>query len=63
MNHHARGPLLPPPRGPLSAAVTAYLRGTGPLPDPEGAGAAGEVRPRRPRGSRRHGTRPAARPG
>ncbi|KOG74060.1 MULTISPECIES: iron-containing redox enzyme family protein [Streptomyces] len=40
MNHHARGPLLPPPRGPLSAAVTAYLRGTGPLPDPADAGAA-----------------------
>ncbi|MFI9802839.1 iron-containing redox enzyme family protein [Streptomyces sp. NPDC052301] len=37
MNHHLRGPQLPPPRGPLSAAVTAYLRGTGPLPRPEDA--------------------------
>ncbi|MEU0334333.1 iron-containing redox enzyme family protein [Streptomyces sp. NPDC006193] len=37
MNHHLRGPQLPPSRGPLSAAVTAYLRGTGPLPRPEDA--------------------------
>ncbi|MET9449650.1 iron-containing redox enzyme family protein [Streptomyces cinerochromogenes] len=37
MNHHARGPLLPPDRGPLSAAVAAYLRGTGPLPRPADA--------------------------
>jgi hypothetical protein len=35
MNHHVRGPQLPPDRGPLSAALTAYLRGTGPLPRPE----------------------------
>lgn len=40
MNHHLRGPQLPPPRGPLSAAVGAYLRGTGPLPHPEDAAAA-----------------------
>ncbi|MBL1084423.1 iron-containing redox enzyme family protein [Streptomyces actinomycinicus] len=40
MDHHPRGPQLPPPRGPLSAAVTAYLRGTGPLPRPDGAVAA-----------------------
>ncbi|MFF7970043.1 iron-containing redox enzyme family protein [Streptomyces sp. NPDC007905] len=32
MNNHHRGPQLPPSRGPLSTAVTAYLRGTGPLP-------------------------------
>ncbi|MDO0924527.1 iron-containing redox enzyme family protein [Streptomyces sp. TG1A-8] len=38
MNHHLRGPELPPARGPLSAAVAAYLRGTGPLPGPDGAG-------------------------
>ncbi|WP_225825807.1 iron-containing redox enzyme family protein [Streptomyces naphthomycinicus] len=37
MNDHLRGPRLPAPRGPLSAAVTASLRGTGPLPDPVGA--------------------------
>ncbi|AYN38059.1 iron-containing redox enzyme family protein [Streptomyces dangxiongensis] len=40
MNQHLRGPQLPPPRGPLSAAVGAYLRGTGPLPRPENASAA-----------------------
>ncbi|MFD4610508.1 iron-containing redox enzyme family protein [Streptomyces sp. NPDC058440] len=35
-----RGPELPPARGPVSAAVTAYLRGTGPLPRAEEAGGA-----------------------
>ncbi|GAA2783390.1 iron-containing redox enzyme family protein [Streptomyces rameus] len=40
MTDHLRGPQLPTPRGPLSAAVTAYLRGTGPLPRPTAAGAA-----------------------
>lgn len=35
-----RGPELPPARGPVSAAVTAYLRGTGPLPRAEDAGGA-----------------------
>ena len=40
MNHHLRGPELPAPRGPLSAAVTAYLRGTGPVPGASGAAAA-----------------------
>ncbi|MFE5405993.1 iron-containing redox enzyme family protein [Streptomyces sp. NPDC056580] len=40
MNHHLRGPELPAPRGPLSTAVTAYLRGTGPLPGTSGARAA-----------------------
>ncbi|GAA2193253.1 iron-containing redox enzyme family protein [Streptomyces bangladeshensis] len=39
MDHH-RGPLLPPARGPLSAAVIAYLRGGGPLPRPADAEAA-----------------------
>ncbi|MFF1279798.1 iron-containing redox enzyme family protein [Streptomyces sp. NPDC058299] len=39
-HHHLRGPQLPPPRGPLSAAVDAYLRGTGPLPGPANAAAA-----------------------
>ncbi|MGW7522179.1 iron-containing redox enzyme family protein [Streptomyces sp. NPDC054783] len=34
MNSHERGPGLPPPRGPLSAAVAARLRGTGTLPPP-----------------------------
>ncbi|MEV7502419.1 iron-containing redox enzyme family protein [Streptomyces sp. NPDC093018] len=29
-----RGPELPPARGPLSAALVAHLRGTGPLPAP-----------------------------
>ncbi len=33
-------PLLPPARGPLSAAVIAYLRGGGPLPRPADAEAA-----------------------
>ncbi|MEU0005159.1 iron-containing redox enzyme family protein [Streptomyces sp. NPDC006314] len=37
MNHHLRGPQLPAPRGPLSAAVTACLRGDGPLPRPADA--------------------------
>ncbi|MFF9410162.1 iron-containing redox enzyme family protein [Streptomyces anandii] len=32
MNHECPGPALPRARGPLSAAVTAYLRGAGPLP-------------------------------
>ncbi|MFI2644086.1 iron-containing redox enzyme family protein [Streptomyces sp. NPDC018610] len=32
MDDDRRGPQLPPARGPLSAAVTAYLRDTGPLP-------------------------------
>ncbi|MGA5036745.1 iron-containing redox enzyme family protein [Streptomyces capoamus] len=40
MNDHLRDPLLPPSRGPLSAAVTSYLRGTGPLPRPADAAAA-----------------------
>lgn len=40
MNHHLRGPELPAPRGPLSTALTAYLRGTGPLPATSGARAA-----------------------
>ncbi|MFB7739612.1 iron-containing redox enzyme family protein [Streptomyces sp. NPDC056112] len=35
-NYHG-GPELPPDRGPVSAAVTAYLRGTGPLPRAEDA--------------------------
>ncbi|MFG2633915.1 iron-containing redox enzyme family protein [Streptomyces sp. NPDC048362] len=40
MDHHPREPRLPEHRGPLSAAVIAYLRGTGPLPttlDPDDA--------------------------
>ncbi|MEU2054904.1 iron-containing redox enzyme family protein [Streptomyces bungoensis] len=37
MNHHARGPQLPPARGPLSGAVAAHLRGDGPLPRPADA--------------------------
>lgn len=40
MNSHVRDPRLPPPRGPLSAAVAAGLRGTGPLPRPAEAGEA-----------------------
>ncbi|MFF4685430.1 iron-containing redox enzyme family protein [Streptomyces sp. NPDC001307] len=40
MNSHARGPRLPSPRGSLSAAVAARLRGTGPLPRPAEAGEA-----------------------
>ncbi|GGX74440.1 iron-containing redox enzyme family protein [Streptomyces anandii] len=32
MNHECPGPALPRARGPLSAAVTAHLRGAGPLP-------------------------------
>ncbi|OIK29548.1 iron-containing redox enzyme family protein [Streptomyces malaysiense] len=35
---NARGPELPPARGPLSAALIGYLRGTGPLPGPAGSG-------------------------
>ncbi|MEU6478734.1 iron-containing redox enzyme family protein [Streptomyces sp. NPDC047017] len=37
MNHDHPEPGLPPARGPLSAAVTAYLRGTGELPRAEDA--------------------------
>ncbi|MFJ2164748.1 iron-containing redox enzyme family protein [Streptomyces griseofuscus] len=33
-----RGPELPPARGPLSAALVEYLRGTGPLPGPTDPG-------------------------
>ncbi|MFF4712636.1 iron-containing redox enzyme family protein [Streptomyces eurythermus] len=40
MNHHPREPRLPRPRGPLSDALTANLRGAGPLPRPASAGAA-----------------------
>ncbi|GHD88366.1 iron-containing redox enzyme family protein [Streptomyces naganishii] len=40
MNHECPGPALPCDRGPVSAAVTAYLRGTGPLPRAEDADAA-----------------------
>ncbi|MFJ2302024.1 iron-containing redox enzyme family protein [Streptomyces sp. NPDC087787] len=40
MTDDRRGPELPPARGPVSAAVTAYLRGTGPLPRAEDAGGA-----------------------
>ncbi|MEU6589826.1 iron-containing redox enzyme family protein [Streptomyces sp. NPDC046881] len=40
MNDDLRDPLLPPSRGPLSAAVTARLRGAGPLPHPADAAAA-----------------------
>ncbi|MFF9126919.1 iron-containing redox enzyme family protein [Streptomyces sp. NPDC014889] len=40
MANDQRGPELPPARGPVSAAVTAYLRGTGPLPGTEDAGRA-----------------------
>ncbi|MFB7599208.1 iron-containing redox enzyme family protein [Streptomyces sp. NPDC056160] len=40
MDHLRRGPELPCARGPLSAAVRAYLRGTRPLPRPEEAGGA-----------------------
>ncbi|MEV4339007.1 iron-containing redox enzyme family protein [Streptomyces sp. NPDC049590] len=40
MNHHPREPRLPRPRGPLSTALIANLRGTGPLPRPADAGAA-----------------------
>ncbi|MER6738954.1 iron-containing redox enzyme family protein [Streptomyces puniciscabiei] len=40
MNSHERGPELPPPRGTLSAAVAAWLRGAGPLPRPAEAGEA-----------------------
>ncbi|MEU7057153.1 iron-containing redox enzyme family protein [Streptomyces sp. NPDC046197] len=37
MEHDRRGPGLPPARGPVSAAVTAYLRDAGPLPRAEEA--------------------------
>lgn len=40
MNSHEPDPRLPPPRGPLSAAVIGYLSGTGPLPRPAEAEAA-----------------------
>ncbi|MFK4144696.1 iron-containing redox enzyme family protein [Streptomyces sp. NPDC004065] len=40
MNHDRQEPELPPARGPVSAAVTAYLRGTGPLPRADEAGGA-----------------------
>ncbi|MEW2295033.1 iron-containing redox enzyme family protein [Streptomyces sp. NPDC006743] len=40
MNHVHLGPELPPARGPVSAAVREYLRGTGPLPRAEDADAA-----------------------
>ncbi|MGW0080191.1 iron-containing redox enzyme family protein [Streptomyces sp. NPDC003393] len=40
MEHDHRGPALPPARGPLSAAVTAYLRGAGPPPRAEDAAGA-----------------------
>ncbi|MFH9399436.1 iron-containing redox enzyme family protein [Streptomyces sp. NPDC017638] len=40
MSHDQREPRLPSPRGPLSAALTANLRGTGPLPRPADARAA-----------------------
>ncbi|MFF9311512.1 iron-containing redox enzyme family protein [Streptomyces sp. NPDC014748] len=40
MDDDRRGPQLPPARGPLSAAVTAHLLDTGPLPRPADAGAA-----------------------
>jgi hypothetical protein len=40
MNTHECEPRLPPPRGPLSAAVVTYLRGRGPLPRPAAAGEA-----------------------
>jgi hypothetical protein len=35
MPHESHEPRLPTPRGPVSAAVTEYLRGAGPLPLPE----------------------------
>lgn len=35
MPHETQEPLLPTARGPVSAAVTEYLRGAGPLPRPE----------------------------
>jgi hypothetical protein len=35
MPHESHEPRLPAPRGPVSAAVTEYLRGAGPLPRPE----------------------------
>ncbi len=44
MRHESEGPALPADRGPLSAAVTAYLRGAGPLPSE------GEVRAADPYG-------------
>ncbi|MFF0160874.1 iron-containing redox enzyme family protein [Streptomyces sp. NPDC005263] len=40
MPHESQEPLLPAPRGPVSAAVVEYLRGAGPLPRPEDVAAA-----------------------
>ncbi|MGC9496053.1 iron-containing redox enzyme family protein [Streptomyces sp. WG7] len=40
MEYDREGPQLPTARGPLSAAVGAYLLGTGPLPGPEAVAAA-----------------------
>lgn len=40
MDYDGEGPRLPTARGPLSAAVGAYLLGTGPLPAPEEVAAA-----------------------
>lgn len=40
MEYDREGPQLPTARGPLSAAVGAYLLGTGPLPGPEDVAAA-----------------------
>ncbi|WP_086794337.1 iron-containing redox enzyme family protein [Streptomyces thermovulgaris] len=40
MRHDHREPELPPARGPVSAAVTAYLRDAGPLPRAEEIGGA-----------------------
>ncbi|MFJ3334822.1 iron-containing redox enzyme family protein [Streptomyces sp. NPDC086766] len=40
MNHDRRGPELPTARGPVSAAVVAYLLGRGPLPGAEESGGA-----------------------
>jgi hypothetical protein len=40
LDHDREGPRLPTARGPLSAAVTEYLLGAGPLPRPETAAAA-----------------------
>ena len=40
MEYDREGPRLPTPRGPVSGAVGAHLRGTGPLPAPEAVAAA-----------------------
>ncbi|MFC7824159.1 iron-containing redox enzyme family protein [Streptomyces sp. NPDC057362] len=40
MKYDREGPRLPTPRGPVSGAVGAHLRGTGPLPAPEAVAAA-----------------------